>query len=214
MIIDYREHILKAIDYIEENLCTEELNIASIASAAGYSKYHFLRVFYEVCGLTPYDYIRKRRISEIVRRIEKRPITDIAFEFGFNSKENFIRAFKTEHHILPSEFKATNNSLKLYDRIYFDLEPFRIDGKIMNLEPFRLITYKSDEEYPPHFWNKYNARKLSYKLSGGRLVQDFGVCKWNDASEKLDYYIGIKEMDAIGDRSDTILLNISGGCSI
>ena len=100
MIIDYREHILKAIDYIEENLCTEELNITSIASAAGYLKYHFLRVFYEVCGLTPYDYIRKRRISEIVRciSIEKRPLSDIAFKFGFSKKnepfDTGIRLYK------------------------------------------------------------------------------------------------------------------------
>lgn len=211
--MDYREHISRAIDYIEENLCMEELNIAAVASAAGYSPYHFLRVFREVCGLTPSDYIRKRRISEVVRRIhgENRPISDIAFAFGFNSKENFIRAFKAEHHILPTEFKAADNSLKLYDRLNFDLPPFRADGRILSLDPFRLTVYKSDEDYTPNFWNKYNAKKRSYQLSGGQTVADFGVSKWNDASGKLDYFIGIRETDAKGNCAGTVTLDIPGG---
>lgn len=212
MSIDYREHIAAAIDYIENHL-RAELDISAVASAAGYSSYHFLRVFREVCGLTPADYIRKRRISEIVRRMdtENRPICDIAFEFGFNSKENFIRAFKSEHHILPTEYKAASNSLKLYDRLSFDLPPFSVDGKIIKLESFCLVAYKCDEEYTPNFWNRYNAKKLSYRLSGGQTVEYFGACKWNNVSGHLDYYIGIKKSDTNGDTSNTITLDIPGG---
>ena len=98
--------IEKAVDYIEENL-KSDLSVRQIASIAGYSEYHFLRVFRQLVGLTPADYIRKRRISQIVDQMERecgrRPISDIAFEYGFNSKENFTRAFKAEHHILPTE---------------------------------------------------------------------------------------------------------------
>ena len=45
--MDYQEHIRKAIEYIEENL-TDALDNRTLARAAGYSEYHFLRVFREV----------------------------------------------------------------------------------------------------------------------------------------------------------------------
>ena len=66
--MDYKEHIARAVEYIEQNL-TNEIDLAACAKACGYSKYYFLRVFKEVTGMTPADYIRKRRLSEIAKRI-------------------------------------------------------------------------------------------------------------------------------------------------
>lgn len=210
--IDYREHIQKALDYIEENL-KNDISNADLAHVAGYSEYHFLRVFKETVWLTPADYIRKRRISEIVRRMAEKDqsIADLAFEYGFNSKENFVRAFKSEHHILPTDFKKMQNSLKLYDRLVFENTSFHIIPQLVTLEPFRLVAYKSDEDFAPHFWNKYNTKHWSKKLSGGRTVEDYGVSAWNTARNRLDYYIGIKETEAHGDIMDTEILDIPGG---
>ena len=113
--MDYKQHIEHALEYIEDNL-KAELSLADLARAAGYSEYHFLRVFKQVLWLTPADYIRKRRLSEIAREIDgsERSISDIAFEYGFNSKENFTRAFKAEHSCLPTEYKTAGNSLKFF----------------------------------------------------------------------------------------------------
>lgn len=210
--MDYRAQIQKALDYIEENL-KNDIDSATLARVAGYSEYHFLRVFRDTVHLTPADYIRKRRISEIVRYAmrEKRPISKIAFAYGFNSKENFVRAFKRAHHILPTEFRAAQNSLKLYERLILEEPEFEIEAALITFDDFRLIAYKSDEEYTPHFWNKYNANGCSKKLSGGDAVEDFGACIWNAERKKLDYYIGIREADAHGDLSDTVTLDIAGG---
>jgi AraC family transcriptional regulator len=52
--MDYKEHIAKAVEYIEQNL-TNEINLVACAKVCGYSEYHFLRVFKEVSGLTPAD---------------------------------------------------------------------------------------------------------------------------------------------------------------
>lgn len=141
----------------------------------------------------------------------KASISELAFAYGFNSKENFTRAFKAEHHILPTDFKSARNSLKLYDRITFEQPPFRVDARLVTLEPFRLVVYKSDECYAPHFWNRYNAKKWSEKLSGGQTAEDFGVSIWNISRNKLEYYIGIRESEALGDRTGTELLDIAGG---
>lgn len=125
MTMDYREHIARAVEYIEKNL-KNEIDLAACAKACGYSKYYFLRIFKEVTGMTPADYIRKRRLSEIARRIcnTDEYISEIAFAYGFNSKENFTRAFKAEFHILPSEYKMAQNSLKLYEPLSFETKPF------------------------------------------------------------------------------------------
>ena len=60
--MDYKEHIEHALEYIETNL-KSELNLTDLARAAGFSEYHFLRVFRQVTSLTPADYIRNRRIT-------------------------------------------------------------------------------------------------------------------------------------------------------
>ena len=210
--IKYQECIQSVIDYIENNL-QSNLSNAELAGIAGYSEYHFLRIFKDIVHLTPADYIRKRRITEIVRCMEKegRPISDIAFEYGFNSKENFVRAFKAEHHILPTEYKAWKNSLKLYERMELEPTNFHVDAKLSVMDSFKLVVYPSDESFAPNFWNKYNVNQWSKKLSGGITVEDYGVSFWNPETHKLDYYIGIREEEAKGDLSETITLSIEGG---
>ncbi|OJU09450.1 MAG: DNA-binding protein [Clostridiales bacterium 43-6] len=210
--MNYNEHIATAIEYIEENL-KNDINIADCANIGGYSLYHFLRVFKDATGFTPADYIRKRRLSEISKEIIKgnEYISEVAFSYGFNSKENFLRAFKSEHHILPSEYKSAENSLKLYERFTFDVLPFCVTPKIITLEAFQLTVYKSDEDYTPKFWNKYNSKKMSLNLSNGKIVKDYGVCVWNINKQKLDYYIGIKTQDTNGNLSNTQKLTIKSG---
>lgn len=206
------ECVEKAVDYIEENL-KNDISVEDVARFVGYSESHFIGKFREWLGLTPADYLRKRRISEIVRRMEweKRPICDIAFEYGFNSQENFVRAFKKEHHILPTEFRNAQNSLKLYDRVELGERDFRVEGRLQILEPFCLVVYPCDTETPPRFWNKYNARGWSKRLSGGSVVEDFGVSCRNESDGRLDYYIGIRREEALGDLTGTVTLEIAGG---
>lgn len=207
----YRTHLMRAITFIKQNL-KNDISLADCAREAGYSEYHFIRVFKEVTGLTPADYIRKRRLTEIIKHMRPDvPLSEIAFEYGFNSKENFTRAFKAEHHILPTEYKLARNSLKLYEAISFETAPIEVTPEFIHLEPFTVTTYRSDEPYPPNFWNKYNSRKWSKKLSGGQVCEDYGVSAWNKQEKKLDYYIGIRKTDALGDTSGTVDLDIPGG---
>jgi len=210
--MEYLKHIQKTIDYIEENL-QQDINLAACAKVSGYSQYHFLRVFKYVTGLTPADYIRKRRLTEIAKEMlaSGKYISELAFLYGFNSKENFIRAFKAEHHILPTEYKAAENSLKLYEKIKFENTEFTVIPHIVTLDSFELTAYKSDESFTPNFWNKYNAKGYSKILSGGSVVRDYGVCVWNRDESKLDYYIGIKTDEANGDLHGTHKLMINGG---
>jgi AraC family transcriptional regulator len=209
--MDYKTHVMRSIEYIEKNL-KNEIALSDCAHVSGYSDYHFIRVFKEATGLTPADYIRKRRLTEIIKNMcQDITVSDIAFEYSFNSKENFTRAFISEHHILPTEYKSALNSLKLYEAISFETAPFEVIPEFTYLEPFVLTVYKSNEAYPPNFWNKYNSRKWSKKLSGGKVCEDYGVSTWNESENKLDNFIGVQKDNAIGDTDGTMELLIQGG---
>ncbi len=208
--MEYKQHIMLAIRFIEENL-RDKIVLADCARAAGYSEYHFLRIFKETTGLTPVNYIRKRRLTEIIKHIQPDvTISETAFTYGFNSKENFTRAFVAEHHILPTEYKSTLNSLKLYQPLQIEAVAFEIVPKMIQLNPFILTVYKS-ENSPPNFWNKYNSSKWSRILSGGKVCMDYGVSLLDAKENKLDYFIGIRKENAQGDTTGTMELCIEGG---
>ena len=203
--------ITRIIAYIEENLTDSELvSISALARYAGYSEFHFIRLFRSEVGLNPADYIRKRRISEIVMKADSsRPISDIAFEYGFNSKENFTRAFRKEHGILPSEYRKAGCSLRLYAPHEADPAFPKPDVSLLHLDSFEAVVYPFGDMFPPHAWNRYNSEKRSQKLAG-KLTEDFGIMYRNEEG-KLIYSIGIRASEAVGDTAQCERITVSGG---
>jgi AraC family transcriptional regulator len=90
-------------DYIEDHL-REPVTLADLASAACYSPYHSARVFKEVTGRTPFEYLRMRRLSAAAVELakEERRVMDVAFDFVFDSHEGFTRAFARQFGVPPS----------------------------------------------------------------------------------------------------------------
>ena len=66
------------------------------------------------------------------------------------------------------------------------------------------------ETIPPICWNKYNAKRLSLRLSGGKTCEDSGVSSRKNPENRLDYFIGVRTEDAVGDVSGTQEIGISG----
>lgn len=103
--------ILQAIDYIESNL-KQTLSVLALSRVSGYSQYHFIRLFQGVTGLTPGDYIARRRISEAAREILRNPhrsFQDISLDYSFNDYETFTRAFKRLLHTTPTRIRQKSN---------------------------------------------------------------------------------------------------------
>ena len=200
------------ITYIEDHL-SEELDNRLLASVSGYSESHFIRLFRQTTGLSPADYVRKRRITEIVRTVahENRPLSDVAFFYGFNSKENFTRAFKSEHGILPTEWKHADCSLRLFEPHCFHTTAPVPQVALCHLAPFTLRAYDFADTYPPSCWNRYNAEGRSSLLSGGRVVTDYGVMTRGSDGKRSSYAIGIRSEHAQGDKQGTVSVAIDGG---
>lgn len=99
--------IAEALAQIEKGYLSD-LSVTELAKLSNYSQRQFLRIFKSVCGCTPTEYIRKRRIRDACRmlRSSPEPITKIAVECGYADSNYFSRAFKTETGMTPRAYRA------------------------------------------------------------------------------------------------------------
>ncbi|MCR8660643.1 AraC family transcriptional regulator [Paenibacillus endoradicis] len=102
----YIEKFLEVCHYINQH-CTEEIPLDKLADIAGFSKFHFARMFKQIMGITYYNYLIQHRIlhAENLLIDPKLSIMDVAMRSGFGSLPTFNRVFKSYKKCTPSEFK-------------------------------------------------------------------------------------------------------------
>ena len=107
--------VQKMQDYIEEHL-HEPITLVMLAKAAGYSPWHAARMFKEMTGKTPFDYIRSLRLSRAAMKLhnEDVKIMDVALDFVFDSHEGFTRAFSKQFGITPKDYTRNRPELNLF----------------------------------------------------------------------------------------------------
>ena len=85
---------------------------SDMASYAGFSKFHFSRLFKQYTKDTFTDYLNQRRIRAAEELLAAPPpdtsITEIAMRCGFSSISTFNRLFKQLKNCTPGEFRALN----------------------------------------------------------------------------------------------------------
>ena len=103
---EYMEKMLKVTRYINDNY-KQDISLENLSSIAGYSKFHFARVFKQYTGMTHTDYLNQVRIkaAENMMLNPNMLITEIAMNSGFNSITTFNRTFKKIKNYTPSKFK-------------------------------------------------------------------------------------------------------------
>lgn len=102
-------------DAIEARL-DERITLSELARAARYSPFHAARLFKELTGKAPFEYIRARRLSLAAERLQDRPdrVADVAFDFVFDSHEGFTRAFSRQFGVAPSEYRKNPSKAELF----------------------------------------------------------------------------------------------------
>jgi len=108
---EYIEKYIGICNYISEH-CVEDLSIDDIANMAGFSRFHFSRLFKDFTGMACYDYITQCRIAkaESYLVMPDMSITDVAMQSGFNSLSTFNRIFKSVKGCTPTEYKKMNRT--------------------------------------------------------------------------------------------------------
>jgi AraC-like DNA-binding protein len=104
---EYVDLFLNVCNYINDH-CTENINMDDIASIAGFSKYHFSRLFKQVMNVSCYEYLINRRIMYAEKLLIDPDLTimQVAMKSGFSSLATFNRVFKAKNHCTPKEYKA------------------------------------------------------------------------------------------------------------
>jgi AraC-like DNA-binding protein len=99
--------ILKnVIDYIQVNL-DKKIDLHELSNLTKWSHHHFIKLFTQFMGQTPYQYILQMKIEKGKALIieDNYSLNDIAFELGFESYSNFFIAFKKETGFTPDYFR-------------------------------------------------------------------------------------------------------------
>lgn len=102
-----RRRIGEALRYIEVN-AAEELDLDTLAGVAIMSKYHFLRTFRHVVGMTPYQFLLNLRMRRTAVRLatSAAPVSAIAFECGFGDLSTFNARFRKIFGMSPTAFRS------------------------------------------------------------------------------------------------------------
>lgn len=110
--MNYSQSIQRTMSYIETNL-SNNLSVDELADIAGFSKYHFLRVFKNETGRRLSEHIQNRRMAKAAKLLlfTQLNILDIALMYQFESQEAFTRAFKKEYNLPPGRYRKTMSNL-------------------------------------------------------------------------------------------------------
>lgn len=115
----YRTRITSAMEILE-SAPSERMTVAELANEVAMSPFHFHRIFRALTGETVGDVTRRFRLARGLRflRDSDMSITDIALEVGYESSQNFTKAFKAVTGVTPSEVRS-NSGLedKLINRL-------------------------------------------------------------------------------------------------
>ncbi|NCH00572.1 superoxide response transcriptional regulator SoxS [Cronobacter malonaticus] len=106
--MSHQEIIHALTQWIDEHI-DQTLNIDVVAKKSGYSKWYLQRMFRTVMHQTLGEYIRKRRLQLAAQelRTTRRPIFDIAMDYGYVSQQTFSRIFRRQFDRTPSDYRQS-----------------------------------------------------------------------------------------------------------
>ncbi len=103
---DYHHRLLASLVHVQCHL-DDDLPLDRLADVAGFSPFHFHRIFRSIVGESVKDHIRRLRLERAAHQLRHttEPITSIALESGYETHESFSRAFRKAFQRSPSAFR-------------------------------------------------------------------------------------------------------------
>jgi AraC family transcriptional regulator len=111
-----RRRAVEAALWIDER-SDSQIDLEAMAREAGLSAFHFLRLFANVVGATPHQYLVRSRLRRAAWLLadDSRSITDIAYDVGFGDLSNFVRTFHRAAGVSPRNFRrAAKGDRKIF----------------------------------------------------------------------------------------------------
>lgn len=169
--------IEKTIKYIESSL-NETMNIEKLAKVAGYSPYHFSRIFKQATGENIATMIKRLRLAQSVKQLLnlKMPVTDVGLETGYETPSSFNKVFKQTFGCSPSEYRRMRkeNLQKAREKLEGIPEIITMEEKqilcVREHGEYGEAAYKAWEKMLTYMYDNHHAFLLSDE------AERFGIC--------------------------------------
>ena len=205
---EYIQSVYKVIYYIEQNYAYE-LTLEELSSVAGFSKYHFHRIFKSIVGENAADYVRRVRMqSTTFKLLTDTKITQIALDSGYETNASFSKAFKKHFGITPREFSKNAKQRKGSQM----LEP-----KFVEREPINVLYVRKMGSYSESTTQAWDAivAFAGRKNLFGKIDARYGIAHDNptctDENElRYDACIAITD-ETVKPQGEILAKELSGG---
>ena len=103
--------VIEAIRLVESD-AARPMELKEMAATAGMSKYHFLRVFRRLTGVTPHQYLISARLRRAALALasSRRPVIAIALDSGFGDLSTFNKTFRAVFGRTPTQYRDMRRS--------------------------------------------------------------------------------------------------------
>ena len=192
----YVQSINTVIDYIEKNI-QKKLSLEQLAGIAGFSKYHFHRIFSAYMGETLNSFVmrlRAEKVAKIICCYPHKSFTEIAYECGFSDSSAFTKAFKRRFNLTPNEWVKQSdvpifNSSRASDLLDFSVKDIFVSASLEYLPSFTLAytryigRYAGDAKLFTSLFTKLHVwcEKHSIDMSKSKLF-----CLYHDSIDLTD----------------------------
>ncbi|MEG0774995.1 effector binding domain-containing protein [Clostridium sp.] len=210
--MNYTDIIQNTLNYIDDHI-TEKLFAEELAKLAGFSTYHFYRVFRNLVGITIMTYVTRRKLQYALYELSiGGKVLDTALNYGFETHAGFTKAFKKHFGYAPN-FYRIHAPISLPQKV--DLKKLKenniggiiMEPKIMIKESFKIVGYEfkttlKDNAHSrdiPAFWDKCgtgDTERILYSSQNTVRHGEYGICvNTNPDSEEFSYLLGVEVSD-------------------
>ena len=142
----YHERIERVVAFLSEQVDNNP-SLETLADVAAISPFHFHRVYRAVTGETPSGTVRRLRLAKacFLLKDARKPVTQVAFDVGYDSPQSFAKAFRSGTGFSPTEIRKRPTTLNEVMTLLSSPEavPKRevryIEVKIVSVDPFKVI---------------------------------------------------------------------------
>ena len=179
------EQMQKVTYYIENHL-DDELDVDKLAKVAGYSTFHFCRIFKIHIGESAISYATRLKLERAAGELTfgKKSMIEVALDAGYQTPTGFLKAFKKRFGTTPTEYKSgTDVLLDRYKEIKMNTP------KIVEREAVDVVFVRELGDY--NVSSKKAWDKLSAQMNG---LEE----KFKKTPPQCEMTLGIGKAEAFG----------------
>lgn len=210
--MDYIDLIQKTIDFIEDNL-NDKITVEALAKIAGFSTYHYYRVFNSFVNMPVMEYVTRRKLQYALYHLGNGGrVLDVSLNYGFETHAGFTKAFKKCFGYAP-DFYRMHAPSGLPQKVNLrKLKENKTGGiimqpKIIDRDGFKIVGYEfkttlrnnAHSRDIPAFWNECNIEGKESKLYNTQNPPrhgEYGICdNSNMETDEFSYVLGVEVTD-------------------